>query len=176
MSDGGFDSKGGCEPGVRVRPGARLLVVNAQDEILLIHEHYDDIVLIERPDLRDLWVLPGGGIDPGEDPETAALRELWEETGLTGYPIGPCIWQRERISLIRGERVCKAERVYLVRVDDDPVVILDDPDGRTDVSDYRWWSLDALSATSENLSALARPDLIVEILSGRIPASPIRIV
>ncbi len=30
-----------------------------------------------------LWQMPQGGIDPGEDPYTAALRELAEETGIT---------------------------------------------------------------------------------------------
>lgn len=29
------------------------------------------------------WQMPQGGIDPGEDARTAALRELWEETGVT---------------------------------------------------------------------------------------------
>jgi 8-oxo-dGTP diphosphatase len=31
-----------------------------------------------------LWLLPGGGLDFGEDPVDGALRELAEETGLVG--------------------------------------------------------------------------------------------
>lgn len=34
-----------------------------------------------------MWTLPGGGIDFGEDPRAAALRELEEETGLAGEVI-----------------------------------------------------------------------------------------
>ena len=30
----------------------------------------------------DWWQMPQGGIDEGEDPETAAFRELFEETGV----------------------------------------------------------------------------------------------
>ncbi|MEI4487931.1 RNA pyrophosphohydrolase [Frigidibacter sp. MR17.14] len=30
------------------------------------------------------WQMPQGGIDEGEKPRAAALRELWEETGVTG--------------------------------------------------------------------------------------------
>jgi putative (di)nucleoside polyphosphate hydrolase len=30
-----------------------------------------------------LWQMPQGGIDKGEEPEPAARRELWEETGIS---------------------------------------------------------------------------------------------
>jgi 8-oxo-dGTP diphosphatase len=41
----------------------------------------DKALLIQRRDIP-VWVLPGGGIDPGESPESAACREMEEETGL----------------------------------------------------------------------------------------------
>ena len=41
------------------------------------------------------WQFPQGGIDPGEKPKHAALRELWEETGLTKKHV-------ERIGKVKG--------------------------------------------------------------------------
>jgi 8-oxo-dGTP pyrophosphatase MutT (NUDIX family) len=38
-------------------------------------------VLVGRHTLHDLWVVPGGAIDPGETPAQAAAREMLEETG-----------------------------------------------------------------------------------------------
>lgn len=43
-------------------------------------EENHEVLLIKRRDIP-VWVLPGGGIDPGESPEMAALREIKEETG-----------------------------------------------------------------------------------------------
>ncbi len=40
------------------------------------------VLLILRRDVP-VWVLPGGGIDAGESPEDASVREILEETGLT---------------------------------------------------------------------------------------------
>lgn len=39
------------------------------------------MVMVERSDGHG-WALPGGYVDPGEDPAVAAARELAEETGL----------------------------------------------------------------------------------------------
>jgi putative (di)nucleoside polyphosphate hydrolase len=36
----------------------------------------------ERIDTPGAWQMPQGGIDKNEDPRDAALRELWEETGV----------------------------------------------------------------------------------------------
>lgn len=36
----------------------------------------------ELPRWQGSWTLPGGGIDFGEDPKSAVMREVFEETGL----------------------------------------------------------------------------------------------
>jgi ADP-ribose pyrophosphatase YjhB (NUDIX family) len=46
----------------------------------------DDAILLSRlaprVSAQELWTLPGGGLDHGEDPRTAVVREIHEETGL----------------------------------------------------------------------------------------------
>lgn len=43
-------------------------------------------ILLARHSEGGLWVAPGGSIDPLEQPADAAVREMWEETGLLIEP------------------------------------------------------------------------------------------
>jgi len=45
----------------------------------------------------DAWQMPQGGIDEGEDLRTAALRELWEETGVTEKHVAIISQTREEL-------------------------------------------------------------------------------
>jgi len=39
-------------------------------------------ILLVKPDYKDTWQMPGGGVEEFEDPKVAAIREAEEETGI----------------------------------------------------------------------------------------------
>lgn len=60
--------------GLPYRPCAGVVLVNDRGEVFAGHR---------IDNAADAWQMPQGGIDKGEDIADAALRELWEETGVT---------------------------------------------------------------------------------------------
>lgn len=64
------------EDGVRFRHAARVLLFDPEHRLLLARGHD-----LDDPE-RHWWFTIGGGIEAGEDPKEAAMRELFEETGI----------------------------------------------------------------------------------------------
>lgn len=48
---------------------------------------YHYVLGVSRKDDKTAFGLPGGKVDPGETPEDAAIRELFEETGIVAEEI-----------------------------------------------------------------------------------------
>ncbi len=61
------------KPTLPYRPAAAIMLLNAQNKVF-VAQRIDN--------LAEAWQMPQGGLDKGEDPQTGALRELEEETGI----------------------------------------------------------------------------------------------
>lgn len=47
----------------------------------------DGNILLSREENTDYWLIPGGGMEPGETPEECCVREVREETGYIVKPV-----------------------------------------------------------------------------------------
>lgn len=74
----GTDREVNAETVRRTRLAAYGLIRDADGRILLCRAAADQ-------NGAGYWTLPGGGVEWGEDPAAAVIRELDEETGLTGF-------------------------------------------------------------------------------------------
>jgi 8-oxo-dGTP pyrophosphatase MutT (NUDIX family) len=155
------------EPALRV--GARVLLLNTADEVLLIHARDPD-----EPN-HHWWELPGGGQDPGEKLEDTARREIAEETGLVLDEIGRKLWTRESRFTYRGREHHRLDHVYLARTDHDApqVALQHTANERAGLIERRWWSAAALSTCRYKLLPTELPNLLQTLLDGRFPTAPL---
>ena len=56
-----------------------IMVLNHENKVWVGHRIAETT---NKDDSTKLWQMPQGGIDKGEEPELAARRELYEETGM----------------------------------------------------------------------------------------------
>lgn len=121
------------------------------DSLTLYHENYDKLVndfqnhykileaaggIVQNPAGELLfiyrmgsWDLPKGKIDEGEDPPTAAIREVQEETGIKNVaiikPVGDT-WHTYRSK--KGKRILKRTHWFLMQTSDKELIPQEEED------------------------------------------------
>lgn len=145
------------------RETARVVVQRVDGRFLLMLTHFE-----ARVGLPPRWITPGGGIDEGETPREAAVRELREETGLVvdSGDIGELVRRIDGYwDWPDGEHFHSyVDHFFTLRVDELNI----DSSGWTesehhDVLEIRWWTIDELRAESPFVGPPGLIDLLDEL-------------
>lgn len=112
-------------------------LVQSGDRLLLVQ-------LTQRTPAPGSWSLPGGGIDHGEHPADAVIRELYEETGLRGRVVElldvDSHFREHFLDQEMLERYHAVRILYRVSVDSDGPLTVVDADGSADQP--TWFAVD----------------------------------
>ena len=86
-----------------------------------------------------VWALPKGGLDPGESPGAAAVREVQEETGATGK-LDRKLGDVRYVYTWDGEQIFKVVSFFLVRYSSGRLGAIT-PEFEHEVAEVRWLPL-----------------------------------
>ncbi|AMX04272.1 nucleoside polyphosphate hydrolase [Microbulbifer thermotolerans] len=122
------------------RPNVGIIVLNTRGQVLWAR----------RVGGKDAWQFPQGGINPGESPEQALYRELYEEVGLTRDQVSliACTrgWLRyrlpKRLQRKRSEPLCigQKQKWFLLKLEAPDSAIGFDNGCKPEFDHWRWVS------------------------------------
>jgi 8-oxo-dGTP pyrophosphatase MutT (NUDIX family) len=148
-----------------LRIGARVLLLDHDDRVLLIHAKDP-----HEPD-HHWWELPGGGADPGEALPETARRELAEETGILLDHLGPHLWDRETRFHYQGQEHHRRESVYLARITNTTPTLRPrhTVNEKVGLLGHHWWRKSELATCTDKLLPPNLPALLTDALAGKLP-------
>jgi 8-oxo-dGTP pyrophosphatase MutT (NUDIX family) len=144
------------------RVGGRVLMIEPGGRVLLIHERIEDGTTH--------WLTPGGGVEPGETPREAAVREAVEETGIA-VAVGTdaeAVLVTRRLWSWAGVTYDQVDHFFVGHVLAGLEIApqqLTEVETRTLIG-HRWWSAAELHATAEIVEPAELAD-VLELMPGR---------
>jgi ADP-ribose pyrophosphatase YjhB (NUDIX family) len=148
-----------------LRRAARVLLLDEDRRVLLVRLAYRS---------KRWWAAPGGGLKDDETHETAARREIAEETGYEVDELGPWVWRREDVFRFEGRLYRQRERYFIAIVPAfEPRPKFIDVEEAKTFDGLRWWTLGELGTTAERFAPANLPALVRELVEEGPPEHPV---
>ena len=150
------------------RNAVRALLLSPGGRLLLMK-------LIEPKSKRAVWLTPGGGIQAGESPAVGLRREIFEETGLADFEIGPEVWRREHRFNWNGRAILQRERFFVVKVNPFEPTEHHNADEveQNAFGGFRWWSAPEIEQSNEVFAPRRLGGLLQALIQDGPPTHPI---
>lgn len=147
------------------RVGGRLLLIDPDMRVLLIHER------LEHGGTH--WLTPGGGVESGEVPADAAVRETAEEVGFDAMlPVdAEPVLVTQRLWSWAETVYDQTDHFFLLQLD---AAFAAAPRHLTETEScsllgHRWWTADELRSTEEIVLPVDLADLLTPLLRSGNP-------
>lgn len=152
------------------RRAGRVVLLDSTDRVLLLQGH-DPAIRASR-----WWFTPGGGAESSESVREAAIRELFEETGLILADLQGPIWRRNAKFIFNGDHYEQDEEFFFARIDTHQVDTSRwTPLEQESVLTTHWWSLAELVATEETIYPEGFATLVAQLLDLGLPSAPVEL-
>lgn len=163
---------------IPIRKAVRVLLLNGNNELLLMCVEGFDIATVDGKRNNRYWCTLGGGIEPNETIQQAALREIFEESGLAQNDIelGPVAWYGDVTLLLKGVLTTLAESFIVAKTTNLNVALhMPTEDEREAIKQLKWFSLEDIKNSSDVIFPVLLPQYLPDILKGSYPTPPIEI-
>jgi 8-oxo-dGTP pyrophosphatase MutT (NUDIX family) len=161
-----------------IRSSVKIILLNEQNELLLMSAKNSKIRSINGKVNEKFWFLVGGKIEEGETLLSAAIREVFEETGIQKGEVefGPVVWHGE-FDLILDEVRTHLIQSFIVARTKQQKVFLAQPTAweREVIDEISWFSLEKIKNSKDPIYPILLPKYLPDILLCKYPQNPIEI-
>jgi len=160
------------------RNSVKILLFNDKKELLLMCVDDPKTTSVEGKYSGPFWFPVGGAIEPGETIQEAALREVYEETGIKKEDIelGPVVWHGEFDLILAGTPTHIKETFIVAETKQNNIDLTNLTCWeKAVVKKIDWFSLEEIKNCKEVIFPVLLPKYLPDIITEKYPSEPVEI-
>lgn len=161
-----------------IRSSVKVILLNDNNEILLMCADDPNTTSTDGKYYGRFWFLIGGEIEKDESIEDAAIREIYEETGIKKEEIelGPLVWFGE-FDLNLSGTITRLKQKFIVAKTKKYNLSLTNLDDREKkvIKEIKWFTLEEIKNSKEIIFPVLLDKYLPDIIAKKYPQKPLEI-